>query len=254
MPALAKKTRILYLITQSEWGGAQKYVYDLATHLDKNKYQVAIGVGRDGDGRWPDYLERCGFKVYKLKHVVRDINLWHDFLSAFELYGLFTKNKPNVVHLNSSKVGSTGAIIAWFYKKISQPKLKIIYTAHGFVVSEPISIFKRKFYLWAEKISGFAKDKIICVSEFDKIVGLNHHIASHKKFITIHNGLNLEKINFLSQQTARNFFYEYYNLPKADIWIGSIANYYATKGLDCLIRSAKSLVEKNPNIIFCDYW
>lgn len=247
-----ERKKILYLVTQSQWGGVQKYVYDLANGLNKNKYIIEIGIGEGAQGKWIEVLKSRGFKIWALKHVIREINLWHDFLSAFELYRLFVKSKPDIIHLNSSKIGATGAVVAWIYKKIHQEAagLKIIYSVHGFVFTEPLSIFRRKFYLWSERISGLFKDKIICVSEHDKIIGLNNHIAHYKKFVTVHNGVNLNKLNFLEKNKARDKLSTDYQLPKANHWIGTIANLYSTKGLEYLIRAAKILTDKYSDLIF----
>ena len=43
METLARK-KILFIITKSNWGGAQRYVYDLATSLPKEKYEVAVAL------------------------------------------------------------------------------------------------------------------------------------------------------------------------------------------------------------------
>ncbi|MFC1622525.1 glycosyltransferase family 4 protein [Patescibacteria group bacterium] len=244
--------KILYLITQSEWGGAQKYVFDLTMALkDKHIIEVAVGERKKNlNEDWLINLEKSNIKVWRLMHVVRELNLWHDFLSSWELYKLFLKSKPDIIHLNSSKIGSTGAVVGWLYKKIHQPNLKIVYTVHGFVFNEPLPYWRRKFYLWSEKFSGKFKDKLICVSEHDKIIGLNKHIADHDKFVTIHNGIDLKNLNFLDKQTARNKLSTTYNLQPTTYVIGTIANLYSTKGLEYLIKSAKILVEKNKNIKF----
>ena len=256
-----KKKKILYLVTQSQWGGAQKYVYDLTNGLalslanqdgsNKSRYIIEVGVGAKTQVEWLEVLKSRGFKIWPLKHAVREINPWHDFLSVFELYSLFCKSKPDIVHLNSSKIGSIGAVAAWVYKKLHQPHLKTIYTVHGFVFSEPLSIWRRKFYLWAERISGLFKDKIICVSEHDKIIGLNNHIAHHKKFVTIHNGIDLNNLNFLEKDKARKKLMTSHKLQVTSCcWIGTIANLYSTKGLEYLIRAAKVLTSKYSNLIF----
>lgn len=260
--------KILYLVTQSEFGGAQKYIADLASGLDESRYQVEIAVGeykKEIQNGWLKQLENSGFKIRRLKHVFREVNPWHDFLSGFELFFLFLKTKPDIIHLNSSKVGSTGALIGWLYKMTRWPKtkfLKIIYTVHGFVFNEPLSVWRRIFYLWSERISGMFKNKIICVSERDKITGLNHKIANHKKFITIHNGIDLEKTDFLDKQNAKNFLLTKitdYGLSASsadrrimnyDFIIGTIANFYTSKGLIYFIRAAKIVLQKIPNLIF----
>lgn len=248
-----KRKKILYLVTQAEWGGAQKYVYDLAGNLDKNKYIVEVAVGeqkKQATAYWIKKLEDKGIKVWRLRHVVRELNIWHDFMSIFELYVLFLKSKPDIIHLNSSKVGSTGAVMGWLYKKFCRSSLKIIYTVHGFVFTEPLSYWRRKFYLWSEKVSAKLKDRLICVSERDKIIGLNSHIAYHKKFITIHNGINLNKLEFLEKNQAREKISSKNPIPQVRYWVGIIANLYSTKGLEYAVRAANILTEKYSSLIF----
>ena len=42
------KTKIFYLITKGNFGGAQRYVYELATNLPKNQFDVTVILG-EGD-------------------------------------------------------------------------------------------------------------------------------------------------------------------------------------------------------------
>jgi len=250
MGTTPQRKKILYLVTQFQWGGAQKYIHDLVNNLDESKYIAEIGVGGLNKCDWLDELKSNGFKVWRLKHVVWAVNFWHDFLSGFELYGLFCKSEPDIIHLNSSKIGSTGAVVAWIFKKLHNKNLKIIYTVHGFVFNEPLSIFRKKFYLWSERISGKFKDKIICVSEHDKIIGLNKHIANHKKFVTIHNGIGLNRLNLVDKNESRKKLTSICSVPVNDYWIGTIANLYSTKGLEYLARAAKILSDKHNNLRF----
>jgi len=43
-----RKIKILYIITKSNWGGAQRYVFDMATNIAKNEYEVIVAFGGDG--------------------------------------------------------------------------------------------------------------------------------------------------------------------------------------------------------------
>ena len=63
---MTKPTRkkILYLITKSNWGGAQHYVFDLATQLDKDAFDVAVALG--GTGRLATELKKNDIRVIPL--------------------------------------------------------------------------------------------------------------------------------------------------------------------------------------------
>ena len=68
-----EKKKILYIITQSDFGGAQRYVFDLSTHLNAD-FDVLVAAGKDGCGELFSRLERCGIKTVRLKHLKRAIN------------------------------------------------------------------------------------------------------------------------------------------------------------------------------------
>ena len=44
----ATKQKILYIITKSNFGGAQRYVYELATNIPKGKFDIAVAFGQSG--------------------------------------------------------------------------------------------------------------------------------------------------------------------------------------------------------------
>jgi hypothetical protein len=46
--AQIKGKKIMLVITKSNWGGAQRYVYDIATTLNKNN-EVVVVAGGNGD-------------------------------------------------------------------------------------------------------------------------------------------------------------------------------------------------------------
>jgi len=69
--------RVLILITKSNWGGAQRYVYDLATNLPKEQFQVEVMAG--GEGVMVDRLMEAGIKANGTLPIGRDVNIWQDF-------------------------------------------------------------------------------------------------------------------------------------------------------------------------------
>ena len=91
---MTKKT-ILYVITQGEWGGAQRYIFDLATNLPPN-FDAIVAVGEpkgkeDLQNKLTIHNEQSTKKVVvvQLKHLVRRISLYHDFRAILELKKLY---------------------------------------------------------------------------------------------------------------------------------------------------------------------
>src|SRR4051812_14312990 len=104
------KKKILFVITKSNWGGAQKYVYDLASSLPKDSYESVVVFG--GEGPLATRLQEAGIRTISVKSLQRDVNIFGDIKSLFELLSIFKREKADVVHVNSSKVGGLGAFAA----------------------------------------------------------------------------------------------------------------------------------------------
>jgi len=233
---MAQPSKILYIITQSEWGGAQRYIFDLATNLPKDQYEVSVAAG--GSEELFEKLDSVAIKTFQLKYLIREISPIQDYLAILEIRKLIKRIQPNIIHLNSSKAGIVGSLAAIGLKT------RVIYTIHGFVFNEPMPAWKKYFYILAEKFTARFKEKLICVSEFDRQAGIKNKITSQKKFVTINNAVG--PINFLSQEIAR----EKLGLPADKIIIGTIANFYPTKGLNYLIAAAKIIIDQRPEIFF----
>ncbi|MCX6789761.1 MAG: glycosyltransferase family 4 protein [Candidatus Gribaldobacteria bacterium] len=238
--------KILYLITSSEYGGAQKYVRDLAVNLPPTNYQAIVAAGQ-GDGellnQLADFPAVKTVKIFNLKRLPNPLTAQK---CLKEIVQLLLQEKPDVLHLNSSMAGFLGSWAAKIYQKKTKANLKVVYTVHGWVFLEP-GFGKSLIYFLVEKISAKYKDLFIVLSERDLQIGLRKKIAPKNKFVKIYNGLNCQSINFLTKEQARQQI-----LPPADSEttkpvISTIANFYATKGLTYLLEAASILRQRDQN-------
>lgn len=236
--------KILYLVTQAEAGGAQKYVLDLVKSLDKNQFQAMVAAGGDTSEFLFQSLDERQIPSFNLKYLRREINPIFDFLAFWEIFNLIKKIKPDVVHLNSSKAEILGSLAAKFVGV-----KKIIFAAHGYVFNEPMSSLKSNFYIFLERFCSKYINKIICVSNFDKQTALDHKIAPADKLTVINNAINLVDYQFLSADSARQELGKILNINFTHKKIiGTIANLYRTKGLEYFIEAAAMI--NNPNYVY----
>lgn len=223
-----RMVKILFVITKKDIGGAQKYVRDLAGNLDPKKFEVKTLTGGKNGVR---FLSNSIFP-----HAL----FINDLAALWELFGIFRKEKPDIVHLNSSKAGVIGAIAA---KLAGVPK--VIFTAHGWVFNpdNKLGFLSRQFYILLHKIAAQFQDKIINVSEYDRKLALSCRVASSEKLATIYNGVSGQA--FLGKQDARRAIRTISGYPvDADsVWIGSIGRLVAEKDYANLIEAA-ALVPK----------
>jgi len=222
VPNGRRRTRILFVITQGELGGAQRYVLDLAANLDRNRYEIVVAIGSGQDTLSKDLGNR-GYQVMKVKNLIRDIHPLKDLAAILELKSIIKKMNPDIVHLNSSKAGALGSFAA----RLAGCR-NVIFTAHGFAFLEPNRWLTRQIYFWTEKFASNFRRKIITVSEYDRQAAIKWKLCPPEKLITIHNGISIS--NSESKPTT--------------YVIGTIARDYPTKDLATL-RSAFQILKKD---------
>jgi glycosyltransferase involved in cell wall biosynthesis len=175
------RKKILFVITKSNWGGAQRYVFDVATHLDRARFEIAVALG--GTGELQRKLTAVGIRVIPLQSVQRDISVSADVGGFFSLYRIMRVYKPEVVHLNSSKAGGLGALSA---RLLGVPR--IIFTAHGWPFAEKRNFVWRLFALLGSWATALLSHKIICVSDHDLRIAERMPFIGHKA-VRIYNGI-----------------------------------------------------------------
>lgn len=224
------KRKILFVITKSNWGGAQRYVYDLATHLPKEQFDVSVAFGGTGapgapDGLLAQRLKEAGIRTHFITLFSRDVSVLRDYKSFLELVRLITKEQPDVLHVNSSKAGGLGALAG----RIAGIK-KIIFTAHGFAHNEIRSWYERVFIWLASWCTILCTHKTIVLSNYE----LEHApiIFSRKKLVVIHTGIDVN-MQFASGEKIRSLF------PAGAHITGTIGELTRNKNQITLIEEAR---------------
>ncbi|MBI5913461.1 glycosyltransferase family 4 protein [Candidatus Azambacteria bacterium] len=232
--------KILFIITKSEIGGAQKYVLDIARGAKEHGF--AVSVASEHNSSFYETLTAAGIPFHEIKSVQRAINVWKEIKLFFELLSLIRREKPDVLHLNSSKIGGIGAIAG----KIARVP-KIIFTAHGWAFNDFRPPWQKQAIILVSKFAALFQDTIICVSEHDEKGALEHHIAPAKKLITIHNGIDsaIAAKKLMPRKEAR----EKLGIAEDAFIVGTIANFYKNKALDMLPFAAISAAHSDVHFV-----
>ncbi len=217
------RKKLLFVITKSAWGGAGVYVYDLATSLSE-QYDVAVALG--GRGPLADRLHAAGIRTIPIPSMARDIGASLDIAAYKELKQIFKTEKPDIVHLNSSKAGGLGALAA----RMTGVK-KIVFTVHGWAYNEPVSPLSKLFRWGASLATLILSHRVITVSHFDNI---NSPLGIPTT--PIHNGLAARE--FADRAQARAFIAEKTGIAENICVVGAVGELHPNKGYDVLITAA----------------
>jgi glycosyltransferase involved in cell wall biosynthesis len=182
--------RILYLITKSNWGGAQHYVYTLATEAKKAGAEVGVACGGTGARHAPtgllvERLTAAGVRTYPVSAFMRDISLVQEMRAFRELVRLIRDVQPDILHVNSSKAGGLGALAG---RVAGVPR--IIFTAHGWPFWEERPWLVRALLFFFSWLTALLAHRVIVVSDYDRQVTRSMPGIS-RKTVRIYNGIDL---------------------------------------------------------------
>lgn len=220
--------KILYIITKGNWGGAQRYVFDLATNLPADEFDVAVAMGEGSV--LEQKLRHEKVRTIEVPSLQRDISLLKEIWVFFALLRLFKKERPDIVHLNSSKAAALGALGA----RAAGCK-RIVFTVHGWPFLERRGLIARMMILAVSWLTALFSHVVIVVSEHDLRLARRLPCIG-KKTVRIYNGI--APLVFGSGERIRNAF------PNGARVTGTIGELTKNKNQQALIEAAR----KNPDL------
>ena len=245
--------KILFLVTQSEFGGAQRYIFEIARNLDPRKYQILVTAG-EGDGELFRKCQMSNVKCQKLNYLKRVPNPLSIIFAIVEIFNILKEKKPDIFFLSSTTAGLLGSLAAKIYK-IQHPnsQLRTIYRIGGWAFRDPRFSWLNQIIFWSEKLTAPFKDKIIVNSEIDRELAVKYKITPPEKIVKIYNGINPQNLDFLSKEEGHQKILELIpsssHLKSEAYLVGTVANFYKTKGLKYLIEAA-SLLKNRAETVF----
>ncbi|MBU6321414.1 MAG: glycosyltransferase [Patescibacteria group bacterium] len=225
--------KVLYVITKASWGGAQKYVYELATAAKEAGHEVAVAYGEGGE--LAARLTAAGIPGIPLAGLARDVGMRRDSRALSALLTLFRRERPDVVHLNSSKAGALGALAA----RIAGIR-RIVFTAHGWAWNESRPWWQKVVIWTLAWLTVLLAHQTICVSEAMRR-GARAMPFVRRKLVVIYNGV--DAADYLPRAQARAALW-----PRHEdgLWIGMLSELHPTKRIADAVEAMALLRKARP--------
>lgn len=180
------KKKVL-IIVESFGSGVFNFLVDLVNGIDKEfDVVIAYGVREETLPNFKDYFGK-NIKFIRVENFTRSINPQKDFKALKEIRKIVKEEKPDIVHLHSSKAGILGRLA------VNGNKIKMFYNPHGFsFLKKDDSKLKRGIYWTIEKLTACINGKCVIVGcskgEYKEAKKLN------KRAICINNGIDIKKL------------------------------------------------------------
>ena len=227
----SEKQKVLYIVTKSDLGGIQKYLIEIVKELPLNIIPYFIMAT---PGYLSEELEKMVVPKEQIFFVPMTNNIFNIFQhikSNIQTLKLIKQIQPNLIHCNAT----TGAIVGAVCGAVT--KIPTVYTVHGWPFTSGITLWKRIFYIILEFLICSVYKKIICVSEYDRQIGIKALPMYKDKMITIHNG-----ISDIPEEYKKTEF------SKDELKIVMISRFCPQKDPYTLIFAVHELVKEGYNI------
>jgi glycosyltransferase involved in cell wall biosynthesis len=176
-----RRPRLLLVITLAETGGAQSYVAALLPALAP-RFDVVVAA--HGDGPLVEAAARAGVRFVELRHMRRALHPVRDARGLLELVALIRRERPDIVHANSSKAGILGRLAAM----VAGVPITV-FTVHGWAFKAYGGLAAR-LYRTADRVMARATTITICVTDSERATGLGAGTCDAKRTTVIPNAID----------------------------------------------------------------
>ncbi len=189
---MKERKKVLHIV-EAFGGGVFTVLNDLINGTsDDYEIVVAYSLRAQTPKNFREFFD-SKVKFIEVKNFTRSINPKKDIKALKEIKRIVKEEKPDIVHLHSSKAGVLGRLA------VNGNKIRMFYNPHGFsFLKQDDSKLKRCIYWMIEKIIAIFNRKCTIVGcskgEYLEAKKLN------KNSICINNGVDIDKLN---KETAK---------------------------------------------------
>jgi glycosyltransferase involved in cell wall biosynthesis len=216
-----ERLRVCQLITELAPAGAERTLFELATRLDRERFDVQVAALRGG--AMVDRLEGVGIKT-----TVLGVRGRWDVLKLLRLVGLFREQKIDLVHTHLYHADLVGRLAAG----LAGVK-HLVHTVHT-VEGRPMP--------WRHSMARFLKDRcdrIVCVSPSVKADHLRRSGLPEEDYLVIPNGIASE--SFARDEEARRLLRAQWGLGDDEVLLAYVGRLDHEKGIDILLGAMAHL-------------
>ena len=227
------KIKILFIITSSGIGGAEKILCYTATGLDYNKYDISV-CSLKKKGEIAADLEKRGIEVCCLHMGGRESSLgWlSSIIALIRLFPYLIRIRPTIIH-------------SFLFRA------NILARIAGYLTGIPIIISsvrvmggEKKYFHYVEMITSFMVDHYVAVSESVQRHIIDKSRISNEKISVIYNGVNIKSQDNAYEQNAKTPF----KIENEDRILMTVGRLHKQKGHCYLIQAVSKVRKEFPKV------
>ena len=222
--------KVMRVITWLPWGGIEKRMVEVLRRLDREKFLPVVCCLRKKKGVYEDELREAGIRVIKLNFQSR-----LDPRGILSLTNLIKKERVDILHSHMYRANIPSLIAG----NIVRVRVKLV-QVHN------LEDWKRWREWWMERLLFPSADRIIGVSRAVLEYERKHLRIPEDKGVVLYNGIDTESYPYPPDEELKKSL----GIPPEAKVVGEVARLHPTKGQDVLIRCARKVLEKSPQVYF----
>jgi glycosyltransferase involved in cell wall biosynthesis len=235
------KTKVYHVITKLELGGAQKMALMTLERLPRDRYELGLVSGPEG--LLVDWANRIPSltRVWN-QWLVRELRPVKDALALLNLWLLFRRERPEIVHTHSAKAGIIGR---WAAKLAGVPL--VFHTVHGFGFNDFQRPAVRNFYIALERLTTKITTKVFMVSYANADKAEKCGMVHRRDWILARAFISVEEF---SRPRPRRKKLREWNVPEDKVIVGMIACFKPQKAPEDFVEVAARVLAQTKQAHF----
>lgn len=234
LPKPKNHSQILMIGTTSEVGGGPEYLFQLLSHLNKERFKVVLAVPRNG----PYFAKFGNIPDVRVENVA--VNKLR-FGTLWKLLRLAVCRDVDLIHSHGKGAGVYSRLVGLLTGK------KVVHTWHG-IHYLSYGWLARRIYLFGEKLLARLTTRFINVSRGERKEAVSLGFYRPRKAAVVPNGVDLAKFQNLKvncRSLRRSL-----GVSRDDLVFVNVARFHYQKGQDFLVRTIPLVLKKLPSAKF----
>jgi glycosyltransferase involved in cell wall biosynthesis len=231
---------VMHVITRLTMGGSSENTVSQIEALERAGYASTLVLGPQSDPPVVEAARRRGCRVVEIEGLVREVSPARDFATALQLWRLFRRARPAIVHTHTSKAGFVGRLAAWLARVPV-----VIHQPHGHVFYGYWGRPRTAAFVALERLAAHWTDTIVTLTPREVTEHLERGIGRRAQFAVVPSGVPTQALRAASPSRAEAR--ARLGLPPEAYVIAGVGRLVPVKGFDLLVTALAGVAARVPD-------
>ncbi len=231
---------VMHVITRLTVGGSSENTVSMIEQLEKYGYAATLVLGPQSEEPVVEDARLRGCRIVELDGLVREVSPARDVAAVLQLYRLFRRARPAIVHTHTSKAGFVGRLAAWL---AGVPA--VIHQPHGHIFYGYWSRARTAMFVGLERIAAPWTDTILALTPREIEENLERGIGRAAQYAVVPSGVPTQALRDAapSRAAARLKL----GLPDDAYVVAGVGRFVPIKGFDLLVAALAEVLTRVPD-------